>query len=207
MVYPSRHIQPVFHTANIWKLVYPRSMGVRGMYTELFIDSDDGKEALQRSEAGHGVEFGWPNYDLSSKWSVVINGGNSNFGFWPDSHRVYIEVERSRQGPNQVWFFNAEGKYEGEIAGSFLDDAANGVNLLIKDPDNQVIEVRRGKQGLSVSSVRSFRWPDGNQVVPLAIYDDLKLGFFLRGPGMNGFNDDAGRARSKAEIVLARWQN
>jgi hypothetical protein len=205
LVDPARRIEPLSYTANVWNLVYPRSMGVRGMYTELWITSDDGEETLHRSEAGHGVGVGWPNYGLSSnKWNAVINGGNEHFGFWPHSHAVYIETGERSNGPKKVWLFDSEGKYEGEAAGSFLGDAANGKDILIND-DNEVMELNNGEKGAVLSDVRSFKWPDTGPAIPLAIYDDLKLGFFLRGPNIIGSDDDARRARSGADIVLASW--
>jgi hypothetical protein len=197
--------------ASLWGLVYPRAMGVRGMYSSLYIDSDDGKVTLNRGEAPHGVYVGWPNYDLSNKWGVIIPEGNDQFGFWPYSHDIYIEGQQSVPEawhlPNRVWFFSAEGKYQGEVIGSRLGDAANGRDLLIQDANDQVVQVESKATGLAICDVRRFTWPDGTTAVPLAVYDDLHLGFFLRGPGMTGFTDDARRARACAEVVLAKWKD
>lgn len=202
---PERHIRALPYDAHLWNLVYPRAMGVRGMYTALFIESDDGKEVLLRSEAGHGVGVGWPDYNLSNRWGVTINEGNA-FGFWPHSHDVYIDAARGEQRLPEVWFFDANGKYQGEMAGTYLADASNGKDILVRETDSSVIEVSNRRQGPVVQSVRRFKWPDGSEALPLAIYDDLKLGFFLRGNGMDGPDaDDARRARAAAEIVLARW--
>jgi hypothetical protein len=196
-------------SASLWGLVYPRAMGVRGMYSSLYIDSGDGKETLHFESASHGVYVGWPNYDLSNKWRVVISEGNDQFGFWPHSHDVYIEGQQSVPEPwhlpPRVWFFSADGKYKGEVIGSRLGDAANGRNLLIQDADDQVVQVESKATGLAIRDVCTFTWPEGTTAVPLAVYDDLKIGFFLRGPGMQGLTDDARRARAGAEVVLAKW--
>lgn len=192
-----------------WSEVYPRAMGARGMYTSLYIESDDGKMSVHRNEAGHGVEVGWPRYDWVNMDTVVIQGGDDEFGFWPHSHDVYIEGQQSVPEPwhlpHLVWFFSAGGKYQGEVVGSRLGDAANGHDLLIQDADDQVVQVASDKDGLAIQDVRRFAWADGTTAVPLAIYDDLHLGFFLGGLGMQGFTDEARRARAGADVVLATW--
>jgi len=210
-VTPSGQVQPVPDNVRLWSEVYPRAMDVRGYYIALYIDSDDGKVTLNRGEAGHGVEVGWPRYDLANRWTVIIPQGDDQFGFWPRSHQVYIEGFQSGPEPwhlpHRVWFFSAEGKYQGEVIGSRLGDAANGQDLLIQDANDRVVQVQSKEASLAIHDVRRFTWPNGTTAVPVAIYDDLKLGFFLRGPGIEGFTDDARRARASAEVVLARWKD
>jgi hypothetical protein len=203
LVTPTGKVLSVPEDASVWQEVYPRAMGVRGFYIALTIESDDGKVGLNRSEAGHGIEVGWPTYDLSNQWSVVIPDGDDQFGFWPGAHDTFIEADEA----SHVWFFDARGKYEGEILGSYLADSANGTDLLFQDGRDDVVQVHRGKGGLIATEARRFTWPDGSQAVPLAMYDGLKLGFFLRGTGMEGTSDDARRARGAAEIVLAKWKD
>lgn len=213
---PARGITPLPDNAKMWQMVYPRSMGYRGMFTSLFIDSDDGRATLSRDEAGHGVDVGWPTYTLASQrvqlsednptpnFQVIIYDGFDGFGFWPKSHDVYIH-SGSWAEPGRVRFFNAEGRYAGEVAGQPLADAANGRDLLVQTPDSVVMTLHRGGQNLAVASARQFVWPDGSPAVALAFYDDLRFGFFLRGAGMIGSSDEARQARKSAEIVLARW--
>jgi hypothetical protein len=206
LVGPGGTVHAVSEDASPWKEVYPRSMGVRGMYTSLDIDSDDGKLGLNRSEAAHGVGVGWPAYHVSGAWNTVIPGGNEQFGFWPRSHDVYIEADGADwQGPHRLWFFTTEGKYQGEMTGSELGDAANGRDLLVRNASDGVAQVQLKTTGPVFVNVRHFTWPDGTTAVPLAIYDDLQAGFFLRGAGMQGTSDDVRKARAAAEVVVAKW--
>jgi hypothetical protein len=107
--------------------------------------------------------------------------------------------------PHRLWFFDEAGAYQGEISGDLLGDAADGRGMLVKTPDDQVVTVVRSPDGPSATRQRSFTWPDGTQALPLEIYDDLRLGFFLRGAGIHGQTDDARQARAAADIVLAKW--
>jgi hypothetical protein len=231
LVDPDGHVQPLPNDTSLWSMVYPRSMGVRGYYIHLYIDSDDGRTTLSQDSAGHGVEVGWPTYSLSRSWSAIINGGTDRFGFWPESHRIYVEAESRGpdpwHAPHEVWFLDANGKYEAEVTGSYLADAANGRDLLLKDAGDRVLRVVSGKNGVSISGARTFTWPDGSVAVPLAVYDDLHLGFFLRTPAppaapgppplqapaappvpaLTGFDDNSRSARTAADIVLAQWGN
>ena len=213
-VTPGRKITPLRDDAKMWQLVYPRSMGYRGMFISYFIDSDDGRRTLLREEAGHGVGVGWPEYELATgrvagsdptlNFDVVIHDGSDGFGFWPKSHDVYIHSGYGQE-PDRVWFFDAAGRYEGEVAGHPLDDAANGRDLLMQTDDGIIATLHRNAQGPEVASTRRFTWPDGSPAVAIAFYDDLRLGFFLRGAGTAGSSNEARQARSSADIVLARW--
>jgi hypothetical protein len=205
------HVQPLAYDVSLWSLIYPRAMGVRGGYVAFYIDSDDAKISFHFNTVAHGPFCTWPNFSLSPGWSKTIYEGTNNFGFWPQSHDVYVEVpdrvpEPWHTSPN-TWFFAKSGKYQGEIAGSYLADAANGHDLLLKDESDHVLQVANQKTEIFVAKSRAFTWPDGTQAVPLAIYDDLKLGFFLRGPGTLGFTDDARRACADAQIVFAHWKD
>jgi hypothetical protein len=218
LVSPSRHVWALSATTDPWQHVYPRSMGVRGFYISLFMMSDDGALTVSREEAGHGIGVGWPVFALSSemplslnsdahdRWRIVINGGTVAFGFWPHSHAVYIGTDRRDPTSRQVWFFDAKGRYEGQIDGSYLADAALASNLLVQSTGGRVTEVHRDLTGnVTAIATRNFHWPDGGTALPLAIYDDLKLGFFLRGADIVGDTDDGRRARAAADVVLARW--
>jgi hypothetical protein len=210
---PGKEITALPNNVKLWQQVYFRSMDVRGMYTELFIDSDDAKVSLARSAAGHGAEVGWPTYSLagsslSTPLNVTVNEGNDHFGFWPHEHDLYLEAGNPWQGspPTRVWFFTADGRYCGDIAATFLGDAANGRDLLVQTDAGDVATVHRSTDGtVSATEARRFTWPDGMPAFALAVYDDLKLGFFLRGPGILGKTDSAEKARANADMVLARW--
>lgn len=212
-VTPGRDITALPNDVKLWQQVYPRSMDVRGMYTKLSIDSDDAKVSLSRSEAGHGPEVGWPTYSLTGSslptpLNVTVHEGNDHFGFWPHEDDLYLEVGGPWQGPppTRVWFFTADGRYRGEIAATFLGDAANGEDLLVQTDEGDIATVHRLPDGaVRATASRRFTWPDGTPAFALAVYDDLKLGFFLRGPGILGETDSANKARATADMVLARW--
>ena len=209
LVAGGRTVAPVPEGESAWDLVYPRAMGVRGMFTSLHIASDDGNLTLAREEAGHGVGVGWPNFSVTpGDWSRVIRAGDDHFGFWPRSHAFYIEAQGNEIfSPHRVWFFDEDGRYVGQIAGSFLGDAANKYGLLIAMSGGAVATLMPGEEGPTATQSRAFTWPDGTRAIPLALYDDLNLGFFLRGPDLrNSDADTARRARAAADIVLAKWR-
>jgi hypothetical protein len=203
LVGPDKRFTLLPPRTSLWQEVYPRSMGVRGMFTALYIESDDGKDALHFSEAGHGVGVGWPAYDSAKLGQVVINGGTNNFGFWPHSHALFIVANRSAPNSETTWLFDDQGKYQGEVDGSYLADAADAQNLLILQSDGHVLTVAQRPEGPVVRENRLFQWSGGPPAMPLALYDDLKLGFFLRDARpANGPSDDS----AAEDIVLARWR-
>ena len=209
LVAESKTVAPLPAGENAWDLVYPRAMGSRGFYIALSIPSDDGKLNLARGEAGHGVGVGWPRYDLTpGTWSRIIGGGDYRFGFWPRSRALFIETAGDDLlAPHRVWFFDAEGHYSGEITGSYLGDASNKYGLLVTVTGDAVATLMPDPKGPVSTQARAFTWPDGTRAVPLALYDDLHLGFFLRGPQLEDTNaETARRARAAADIVVAKWQ-
>jgi hypothetical protein len=193
---------------TVWSEVYPRAMGVRGGYVAFGTSSDDGAASLGFTTVAHGPSCNWPIFDISLGWSVRMHDTTLSFGFWPRSHAVYIE-QRGPDGysPDLIWVFDAKGRYQGEVHGFHLGDAANGRDLLLTDADSRVLRVSLNQSGLSVPQARQFFWPDGSVAVPLTMYDDLHLGFFQRGTGIASLTDDAREARSKADIVLAKFRN
>ena len=198
-------IQPLADTIDLWKQVYPRAMSVRGSYNDLYTTSDDGEITLHRNEASHGMEVGWPRYVFSDDLpDRIIREGNDSFGFWPHSRHTYIGSTNDDRS-SHLWFFDPAGKYEGESDASFLGDAADGKSLLLLNPAGQVLKVTAGKAGLAIKDVRAFQWPDGSPAIPVAVYDDLGMGFFLRGPGLTDSGDAGRQARQTAEIVMAQW--
>jgi hypothetical protein len=175
---------------SIYQLVYPRAMGPRGTHTSVYIDRDDSKASLHRDEPAHGPEVGWPAYSVSSGQDTLQLGeGTLNFGYWPHCGRIYVATDQDFRKTDRTWFFNAKLHYAAEIKGAYLADAANGNDLLVLDPDNRLVEVAWTANGVKAVAARAFLWPDGMPAVPLAIYDDLRRGFFQRGQ----------------KIVLASW--
>jgi hypothetical protein len=191
-----------------WSEVYPRAMGVRGGYVAFGTSSDDSAASLGFTTVAHGPFSNWPAFDTSLGWGVRMHDTTLSFGFWPRSHAVYIE-QRGPDGlsPDLIWVFDAKGRYQGEVHGFHLGDAANGRDLLLTDVDSRVLRVALNQSGLSVPKARQFLWPDGSVAVPLTIYDDLHLGFFQRGLGIASLTNDARGARSTADIVLAKFEN
>ncbi|MCE0483363.1 MAG: hypothetical protein LV479_03890 [Methylacidiphilales bacterium] len=207
LVSPDGKFQPLPESADVWQLVYPRSLGPRGFYISMSIKSDDGKLAMDREESGHGVGVGWPSFGFpGNKAGKIIHGGNEQFGFWPGAHAIYIEADgEDVTDPHETWFFDAKGQYEGQVTASYLADTVNGRGLLLKDVQDRVLRVEHNEGLVTVPGIQAFIWPDGSVAMPVAVYDDLKLGFFLRGAGIQGSGDDSRRARAKADIVLAKW--
>lgn len=200
-ILPGGKVQPVPENTSLWSLVEPRSMGIRGFFVDLYIDSDDGKVTLDRSCPGHGKGVPWPNYTPGG----TIYEGDDNFGFWPRSHAFYIETNRGPEKPREVWFFDEKSKYEGQAPGSFLGDGAKLGSLLIQRDEGVVFEVALTPAGLEIGTVRRFQWPDGSVAVPLAIYDNWKIGFFLRPSGAEKSDDSPEERHAKAEVILAGW--
>jgi hypothetical protein len=209
LVAESKTVAPVPEGEDAWDLVYPRAMGTRGFYTALGISADDGEFQLGREEPMHGAGVGWPAYSLTpGSWSRIIRGGDHHFGFWPRSHALFVEAEGDEfLAPHRVWFFNDDGRYAGEIAGNYLGDAANRYGLLVTVPGGGVATLMPAPKGPTATQVRLFTWPDGTRAVPLALYDDLHLGFFLRGTQIADANPQtARRAHASASIVVAKWR-
>ena len=176
-------------------------MRVRGFFIELYVDSDDGKAVLIRSCPGHGKGVPWPSYTPGG----TIYEGDKNFGFWPRSHAFYIETDRGPDKPHEVWFFDERSKYEGQAQGAFLGDGSKPGSLLIESEDGAVLEVAHTPAGLAITNRRQFQWPDGTTAIPLAIYDDWKLGFFLRPSGEEKSDDTPEERHAKADVFLGRW--
>lgn len=200
-----------------WQLCYPRALGPRGWYITMRVPDGAGQVLLTREEAGHGVNVGFPTYnldeaasfsvddDLSTKPSgegrVTLPAGNRVFGFWPGGRDLFIGSEaedetprrRSTIVPNEIpvvdktWFFDRQWTLQGWTRARRLADAADGRSLLLRTgddarivtlgPDRHVVEVRR------------FTWPDGKTADAVTLFDDLRLGLFVR----------------RGELVLAGW--
>ncbi|MDR1304944.1 MAG: hypothetical protein LBK76_06940 [Verrucomicrobiales bacterium] len=182
---------------------YPRDLEPKGTGRFNAISNDDGKVALSRSEAGHGAEVGFPDYNSNKGLAVIIREGISNayassFGFWPDSDNVYINADSAGEvapdgGPvfrhrgNMCWFFRTSGKFAGWVQAARLADADDGESMLFDAGRGKVVTI---SDDFKVTAARQFRWPDGGAALPEKIFPDLKLGFFWDGQ----------------ELILARWR-
>ena len=105
-----------------WKECFPQQLRSRGMYTDRFTKSDDGKLLVNRTEAGHGMHVGWPHYNFVTTEIMVPNG--DDFGILPDSWTVFIETDRGpltataeEREAERVWLFDGKGTYQHWIKG------------------------------------------------------------------------------------------
>ena len=168
-----------------WLLCYMRQLGAR--YGR--VPSDDGKLGLSGGTAGHGPGVGRFTYEVwaidpksayfgatdnTMKWSHSFWwNGTRNSGFWPQSHKVFIDV-----GRRETWFFNENGECKGWMNAKRLGDAADGKSMLFRDPRNVLLTM--GPE-LKITDARAFVDPTGAILKPMIVFDDLKLGFFLKG--------------------------
>jgi len=180
---------------NPWALTYPRAMQAKGVFCELRLPSDDGKAMLFQNSASHGNGIDYPTYHWDG-WgqNLRVPFGDAYFGFWPGSQATWMEGDQvtwlsgtSSSNVRKIWFFDAQGNYRAELAAGWLGDAADGKSLLFCDGEDRVIEVT---PALAVTA-RQFCWASGRKARPLAIYDELRLGFFT--DPKTGW------------VILARW--
>ncbi len=182
---------------NPWALTYPRAMLAKDTSVGLGIPSDDGTQILGQTFAWHGDWIDFPTYRVAS-WPQddVIPEGDVYFGFWPGSHAAWIESDHVTYSNTsdrtadvkKIWLLDENGKYVAEMNDvSWLGDAAAGKSLLMQDARHRAVTVG---PGLKAIRARQFE-ADGKVLQPVALYDDLKLGFF--------FDPAAGA------VVLVRW--
>ena len=125
-----------------WRACYPRALGARGDYIDMWVPDDSGKILLERSSAGHGYYVGYPAYVLIPPLPIAmpdgltagkgvgdVPNGNDIFGFWPGRRDVFIgsirTVTNEHGSPvrswggdeeNATWFFNSAGHFQGLAA-------------------------------------------------------------------------------------------
>ena len=193
-------------------LCQPRELEPKGSFFALGVGDDAGRATLTRSEAGHGMWVGFPDYALSSAragigvvpegqafhYNAAYDGFHTPaFGFWPGSRAVYIAARSLEGKPGDApfgkpitWFFGADGAFQGWTAATRLADAEDGKAMLFDAGGGRVVAL---SPGLRPGAARRFAWPGGGAALPEKIFPDLRLGFFWRGEE---------RART---LVLARW--
>lgn len=176
-----------------WTLTMPRELGPRnGM-----VPSDDGKRWILREQQWHGRYVAYPSFTVTAKrpslvpagpqgFSVTLHHGGDNFGFWPNSHAYFLPTGLESRSNDITWFWNAENKCLGSIEGERISDAADRESLLML-LGNGVATI---SPELRVSEVREFALPDDSHPKPLALYEELNVGFF-----------DTGN-----EILMAKWK-
>jgi hypothetical protein len=176
-----------------WKLCFPRDLEPKGMYTSLRKPDDDFKREITFDRPGHGAWCDTPTYSWheSTDSRKVIPGGDSNFGFLPGSHNVFIgasdydtgNVEKERA--LKTWFFEESGKCLGWIRAAYLADSADQRATWYFDAEYCVVPL-----GAGLKPQTPMRFViEGVNARPVKLFTDLRLGFFYTG----------------RKLVLARW--
>ncbi|MEO6054124.1 MAG: hypothetical protein ABIP97_08945 [Chthoniobacterales bacterium] len=170
-----------------WQLCYLRDMEPKGMFTCLSRPSDDGKTRMEFHSPSHGPQVGFPEYNFAHA-EVRIAGGDTNFGFFPGSDKVFIGASPytwNANEPPKTWFFNPDGTCLGWIRGAYLTDSADGKAMLFLDANGDVVTMSTEL----VSKSRERFTVDGVPAIASRLFPDLHLGLF----------------RVKEELILARW--
>ncbi len=189
-----------------WQVCYPRALGPRGWYIDMWVPDDAGSILLTREEAGHGPNVGYPSYSITMPQHVAMPDGDAGgkvlfgvpdgddiFGFWPGRKDLFagairgIDAKSERIGQfyrglpteeNATWFFDPAGHFRGWLRGRRLADAADGRAMLFRmEGSHQVVTLR---PDLRTARARRFTWADGRTAVALSLFDDLRLGLFIK---------------------------
>ena len=149
---------------------------------------------------------------------VTLPDSNDIFGFWPGGQDLFIGTEATREPSSheatrtrkfdatesfdtasgtgrkkpylvvdKTWFFDRRWTLQGWTRARRLADAADGRSMLLRtDSDGWVVTLR---PDLRATEVRRFAWPDGKTADAVTLFDDLRLGLFVR----------------SGKLVLAGW--
>jgi len=175
-----------------WKECLPQQLRSRGMYTDRYTKSDDGEQMVNRTEASHGINVGWPRYNFIATEFIIPNG--DGFGILPDSRSVFVETDCGplnatvqERKDERVWLFDAKGVYQHWIRGRTVGASLSSGGLWIRQLDNTCTLVEKG---YTVKSRRTFSTKEKAALVPVELHDDIGLGVFL-------LND---------KLVLGTWE-
>lgn len=175
-----------------WTECLPQQLRSRGMYIDRSTKSDDGKLVVNRTEAGHGIGVGWPDYHFSATEFIIPNG--DDFGILPDSWSVFVETDcgtldgtAEERKDERVWLFDTKGVYQHWIKGRTVGASLASAGLWIRQPDDTCTLVEKG---YSVKSRLTFSTKEKAALVPVELHDDIGLGVFL-------LND---------KLVLGTWE-
>ncbi len=157
-----------------------------------------------------------PNHEVD--WGKDIPSGEYNFGFWPGKKSVFIcsetycdgtmesahtrvadyverttdqgaKWEKSNPIVDKTWFFSETGKLQGWLRGWRIGDAADGQSMLFRlSADSRVVTLQ---PDMTTAKIRRLAWPDGAIADAVILWDDLKLGLFVR----------------NHHLILARWNH
>jgi len=187
-----------------WQRCYPQALGPRGMFTYRSVPSDDQSLLLTRSEASHGPGVGYPTYGWQTpvapadgappadawprpEFQDVTIADGEEFGFWAGSRQSYIVSRNSALAERlRTWLFDERARFQRWIAAHRVPDTGSGGALNLCSARNIVITLQ---PDYTVSEQRRFFVGKGGTAVPLELFSDLRLGFFVVGE----------------KTVLARW--
>lgn len=168
-----------------WRECLPQQLGPRGMYVEKSVQSDDGKLAITRNEAGHGMFVGMPTYVFPGDVGVVVPSGE-RFGILPDAWAAFIEkndyldetAPREERLKERVWFFDTKGLYQSWIAGRTICTSAKSGGLWVRLVDDDCVKVDKG---FKPTGRLRFVTKEKKPLIPVELHDDIGLGLFLSG--------------------------
>lgn len=144
--------------------------------------------------------------------TLMIPNGNEVFGFWPGRRDFFLGSEdynglsvrgpeasdkvyepsgyASRKGGNNIdktWFFNPDMRLAAWIRARRIADAADGRAMLFRvTADSRIVTL---SPDLEVQAMRRMTWKDGSTADAVTLWDDLRMGLFIR----------------DKHLVLARW--
>jgi hypothetical protein len=176
----------------------------------LGVPDDHSQWELSQDSVGHGPGVGFPDYERESfpanrHWDGfgrsghVIPGGNNVFGFWPGKSSYFIGAERYLETPDahghtrkrlvrmdnsvaaiidKTWFFDSSDKLLASLRARRIGNAADGKSMLFRiTADSRILTL---SPDLQVKALRRFIWNDGSTADAVALWDDLRLGLFIR---------------------------
>jgi hypothetical protein len=139
-------------------------------------------------------------------WEKSIPSDGREFGFWPASRATHIF------NGARTWFFDAEGRYQGWIAGERIGDAASGGGMIFRLRDFRCVTI---SPKLNTAPPQRFKLADGTPLTPLELHPDLGLGIFALAKPKTGTDADLEDVEGLAElpeilmrsrsVVLAKW--
>lgn len=172
-----------------WTACLPQQLRSRGMYTDRFTMSDDGKLMINRTEASHGIHVGWPHYNFNNTVIMIPNG--DDFGFLPDAWSAFVEgdcgplvtaagestKERMEERKDErVWLFDSKGVYQHWTKGRTVGASLASGGLWVRQLDDTCVLLEKG---YTMKSRRSFSTKKQAALVPVELHDDIGLGMFL----------------------------
>ena len=165
-----------------WLECFPQQLRSRGMYTDRSTVSDNGSMSVNRVEAGHGMNVGWPHYHFLNTDILIPNG--EDFGILPDSWSVFIESDcgpftqaTENRKDERTWFFDAKGTYQHWIKGRTVSASLPSGGLWIRQLDDSCVLVEKGH---TIKSRTKFFSEDKKSLIPVELHDDIHLGLFLQ---------------------------